>query len=453
MLKKIDQFRSDHDDKIQTALRAYELGTRAAEVYRTVRGRYVQHKHRNDITLTFEPEAGALFEQARRWVADHTTNVKKWALFWEWAGDKRNIYRAIPEGETYTCHFAGYTYIATMGRMQHGQDEDGDAFATGASLTVVCSSPEAEQVLIEHLGEAITPGRTNDIFHHRATGNGAWNASHLRHRALDTIILKEGQKEALVADLDEFLANRELYAKYGVPYHRGYLIYGPPGTGKSSLVHALATKYRHSIYTVSLSDVSNDAAFERLVSGVDRVGFLLIEDIDRFGRTGVSASALFNALDGIGTPDGLITILTTNHPDRLDPTLLRPGRIDYRLNLSLLNDEQLGNMYEAVVGRKGDLPSIKDAQISPAAVIGAIKTTLHKPSGLHDAFLDVIEKGKAGLLVSDFVGGEDEEHDGEVVDIPHDPFDDFLSPTSPQAARLSPTSPQAARIRAGLRRF
>src|SRR5438128_2524635 len=62
-------------------------------------------------------------------------------------------------------------------------------------------------------------------------------------RMLDSVILRPGEKEHLVEDIQTFRSSYERYRRLGVPYHRGYLLYGPPGTGKTSLVSALGAKF------------------------------------------------------------------------------------------------------------------------------------------------------------------------------------------------------------------
>jgi len=64
-------------------------------------------------------------------------------------------------------------------------------------------------------------------------------------RLLESVILKPGEKEHLIQDLERFRASRPRYRRLGVPYHRGYLLYGPPGTGKTSLVSAVRSKIRY----------------------------------------------------------------------------------------------------------------------------------------------------------------------------------------------------------------
>ena len=64
-------------------------------------------------------------------------------------------------------------------------------------------------------------------------------------RLLGSVILKPGEKEHLMQDVERFRGSRARYRRLGVPYHRGYLLYGPPGTGKTSLVSALGAEVRH----------------------------------------------------------------------------------------------------------------------------------------------------------------------------------------------------------------
>jgi chaperone BCS1 len=193
-----------------------------------------------------------------------------------------------------------------------------------------------------------------------------------RARRLESVILKAGEKERLVQDIEQFRASKERYGKLGVPYHRGYLFDGPPGTGKTSLVSALAARFSMSIYWVSLGDL-NDKSLMRAVQGVPTNSVILFEDIDcmKVGkarldtdemeqlwqgkpedetnsakRLGVTLSGVLNVLDGFHAPENVLFVMTTNHIEALDPALLRPGRIDYRLRLSVASKEQKIALYQ-----------------------------------------------------------------------------------------------------------
>ena len=194
-----------------------------------------------------------------------------------------------------------------------------------------------------------------------------------RGRRLESVILNAGEKERLVQDIEQFRASKERYGQLGVPYHRGYLFYGPPGTGKTSLVSALAARFGMCIYGVSLADF-NDKSLMRAIQRVPTNSVVLFEDIDcmKAGKTrpdaserdkqlwpekpgdetgsadrlGVTLSGLLNVLDGFHAPENVLFVMTTNHIEALDPALLRPGRIDYRLLLSVASEEQKMALYQ-----------------------------------------------------------------------------------------------------------
>ena len=190
-------------------------------------------------------------------------------------------------------------------------------------------------------------------------------------RLLESVLLKLGEKEHLVQDLERFRASRPRYRRLGVPYHRGYLLYGPPGTGKTSLVSAIGAKFGMSIYVVNLSEL-NDRTLKRAMNSVPENSVILFEDIDCMkagnrrqeaagqkhhpllaadaqhagaDRGGVTLSGLLNVLDGFHAPDNVIFVMTTNDVDALDPALLRPGRIDYRLFMGEAAELQKAELY------------------------------------------------------------------------------------------------------------
>ncbi len=190
-------------------------------------------------------------------------------------------------------------------------------------------------------------------------------------RLLDSVILKPGEKEHVLADVKKFRASRQRYRQLGVPYHRGYLFYGPPGTGKTSLVSALANQLGLSIYLFNLSEL-NDRTLRSAMSAVPENSMVLFEDIDcmkagnrRAGMdstegkqppikpgeksapdgAGVTLSGLLNVLDGFQAPENVVFVMTTNRAAELDPALLRPGRIDYKLYMGEASEWQRTELY------------------------------------------------------------------------------------------------------------
>jgi mitochondrial chaperone BCS1 len=189
-------------------------------------------------------------------------------------------------------------------------------------------------------------------------------------RLLESVILEAGEKEVLMQDIAEFKQSKQKYLRLGVPYHRGYLFHGPPGTGKTSLVSALAAHFGLSIYTINLAEF-NDRTLMAAINQVPANTFLLFEDIDcmksgqsRIGsdgqsgpatsnanasqpayNNGVTLSGLLNVLDGFYAPTGVLFVMTTNHFEKLDKALLRPGRIDYKIYLGQATDYQKIELY------------------------------------------------------------------------------------------------------------
>jgi len=174
------------------------------------------------------------------------------------------------------------------------------------------------------------------------------------NRKLDSVVLKSGQKEAIVADLKRFFASFERYEDLGIPWRRGYLLYGPPGTGKTSLVTALASELSLNVCVLSLASPNvTDEKIGNLLATVPQRSIILIEDVDAFfqqrakadAQVKVSYSGFINALDGVAAHEGSVVFLTTNHPERIDEAAIRSGRVDFRMELSRCDADQLERMF------------------------------------------------------------------------------------------------------------
>jgi chaperone BCS1 len=201
-------------------------------------------------------------------------------------------------------------------------------------------------------------------------------------RALDSVVLDEGVSRLLHDDIHEFFSRREWYAQMGIPWRRGYLLYGPPGTGKTSAAYALAGELRLKLCALSLTNPKlTDNVMADLLQRTPPRSLILIEDIDAFfnnrdkqdARIQISFSGLLNALDGVGAQEGRIIVLTTNHRERLDPALIRPGRIDLEVELGNATGSQLRGLLqrfypEANVQIERIVAAYRSGSLSPAQV-------------------------------------------------------------------------------------
>ncbi|WFD31039.1 Complex III assembly protein translocase and chaperone [Malassezia sp. CBS 17886] len=183
-----------------------------------------------------------------------------------------------------------------------------------------------------------------------------------RVRALDSVVLAADRKQDLVRDVQRFLSRGPWYTKRGIPYRRGYLLHGAPGSGKTSFITALAGSLGFNICLLNLAERGmTDDKLNHLMSNAPERSILLLEDIDAafVGRgqheperhadgyqPNVTFSGLLNALDGVASGESRIIFMTTNHLERLDPALIRPGRVDM---ISELGDAAPEQVRELVV--------------------------------------------------------------------------------------------------------
>ncbi|KAI9492142.1 BCS1 N terminal-domain-containing protein [Zychaea mexicana] len=202
---------------------------------------------------------------------------------------------------------------------------------------------------------------------------GAWRRTRSRpKRPLSTIVIPTNVKSDLVVDAEEFLGSEQWYSDRGIPYRRGYLLYGTPGSGKTSFVYSLATTQQMflalrefiekgelglNIYVVNLSNKSlTDDTLGELVTETPSRCILLIEDVDAAfvqrtkgeGSTtnNITFSGLLNAIDGVAAQEGRILCMTTNHIEKLDAALIRPGRIDVRVHFGNATQNQAYELFQ-----------------------------------------------------------------------------------------------------------
>jgi cell division protease FtsH len=233
----------------------------------------------------------------------------------------------------------------------------------------------------------------------------------------------------------DFLRNPQKYHKLGARIPRGVLLVGPPGTGKTLLGRAVAGEAGVPFYNISASEfvemfVGVGASrvrtlFEQAKATAPAIVF--IDELDAVGRrrgAGIGTvndereqtlNQLLVEMDGFDVTHEVIILAATNRPDVLDPALLRPGRFDRQVNVSLpdkkgregilqiharpLNlapDVSLGTLARATTGLSGaDLANL----CNEAALVAASKNHDQVFMGDFEEAIDRIILGEARPLL------------------------------------------------------
>uniref|UniRef100_A0A2P2KPK2 ATP binding protein n=1 Tax=Rhizophora mucronata TaxID=61149 RepID=A0A2P2KPK2_RHIMU len=224
-------------------------------------------------------------------------------------------------------------------------------------------------------GKAITvSNRQRKLYTNNPSRNwNPWKSNKWSHvvfehpASFDTLAMATKEKEEIKNDLIKFSKGRDYYARIGKPWKRGYLLYGPPGTGKSTMISVMANFLNYDIYDLELTTVKDNSELRRLLIETTSKSIIVIEDIDcSLDLTGqrmkkekeedkeekdplskmkkeeeskgskVTLSGLLNFVDGIWSACGeeRIIVFTTNYVDKLDPALIRRGRMDKHIVMS-----------------------------------------------------------------------------------------------------------------------
>ena len=184
-----------------------------------------------------------------------------------------------------------------------------------------------------------------------------WESSNTRpNRKIETVYLPSRIKDDVISRIDNFLLpeTKQKYSLCGIPYKLNILFEGYPGSGKSSLIFALASKYKYNIAILSFTNKVDDLSFIKALQKIPSKTFLVLEDIDCLFkerkknddiRNMVTFTAILNGLDGLYSKNSLITFMSTNYIENLDPALIRPGRVDHQYKFEYMEKDSINQMF------------------------------------------------------------------------------------------------------------
>ncbi|KAF4955802.1 hypothetical protein FSARC_11755 [Fusarium sarcochroum] len=341
---------------------------------------------------------------SRRFMVNTNINSRSWFLF-RWDDDENeddggsgSTKKPLQYTPSVGSHFFWYKGHVLL--FERHENRERNSFLTSSEreeLSISCfgRNPRIlKELLLDARTQYLKKDEKKTLIYRGALGSAGSDPSWQRcmsraSRPVSTVILNEKVKNDLIEDVEDYLNpnTRRWYSNRGIPYRRGYLLYGPPGTGKSSLSLALAGFFRMRIYMVSLSSVmANEETLATLFAELPRKCVVLLEDIDTAGLTHtrentkgenpqetavaapvptapskpgdppaapaipgrLSLSGLLNILDGVASQEGRVLIMTTNHIEKLDKALIRPGRVDMIVKFGLADADMTASIFRAI---------------------------------------------------------------------------------------------------------
>ncbi|KAK5725299.1 Complex III assembly protein translocase and chaperone [Elasticomyces elasticus] len=281
------------------------------------------------------------------------------------SGTEKTAFSLVPGHGKHILRYRNAFIAVSRERVDRNFDAMGKPFETVRLTTLYSHRHIFEDIVREAFEMAVrsTEGKTV-VF---TSQNMSWQASGQpkRRRPFDSVVLEKGLAESVLSDVHEFLDARTWYLDRGIPYRRGYLLYGPPGTGKTSFCQALAGELDFNIAMLSLSQRGlTDDLLNHLLLNVPPRTLVLLEDADAafsnrrqtesdgYSGANVTYSGLLNALDGVASAEERMIFMTTNHIDRLDDALIRPGRVDMTVHLDNATEWQMEKLWDRFYGEQ-----------------------------------------------------------------------------------------------------
>ena len=242
-------------------------------------------------------------------------------------------------------------------------------------------------------------------------------------RPIETLYLKEGEKETLISMVEEFFHDetRDVYLSFGMPYKHIVMLYGVPGSGKTSTITALASHFDCDIYTIpitkELTDYGLIDAFSYINDKEDKKRIIVLEDIDCMfdcerkegdEKNMITLQALLNCLDGHTCVEGTLLFMTANKPEKMDSAMVRSCRIDYKLKLGYADEYQTKAIYDTFLPKQEGHFKKFYQRISHMEVTTAMLQEFlfynRKCENILDhmkQFMDIVEKNKPSELSTD----------------------------------------------------
>jgi len=204
----------------------------------------------------------------------------------------------------------------------------------------------------------------------------------------DELVLNPGELEQVKASLWAPIQHTEACLKHGIPLNRGVLLEGTYGTGKTMTAHVTSKICVDSGWTYILLDDVRALKDALLFAQRYQPAVVFAEDVDRVvGERDQRGNDLLNTIDGVLTKNAqVITVLTTNHVERLDRAMLRPGRLDAVITIMAPEAEAVQRL--VMLYSRGLVAAGEDLTAVGKALAGNIPATIR----------EVVERSKLAMI-------------------------------------------------------
>lgn len=264
--------------------------------------------------------------------------------------------------------------------------------------------------------------------------------SYQSNKTFNTVFFHK--KNEFIKSLDFFLNNSEWFVNKQCPHHLGILLHGEPGTGKTSFIKSLITYTNRSVVYINLNKIKTCDELENMFmkpsfntfKKINHSDYIYVfEDIDCLSNIVIdrklkndfnddddklekihnllkkgdkndnyddegeklNLSFILNLLDGIIEMPGRIIVMTTNYPDRIDPALIRPGRIDFNIEMKKASRYTIKSIiehYYDIELSSNDVNKIKDYIYTPAEISDIVKSFYFKNLSYTECIEHIINK-------------------------------------------------------------
>jgi hypothetical protein len=269
-------------------------------------------------------------------------------------------------------------------------------FKSSSKANIIAFFEEAINKKFKEKKDKFAEVSSNKIIKKKWTGYCWSYDSSIPKRCFENIFLKENHINKIKDPITNFVKKETYndYNKHGIPYKLNIMLHGSPGVGKTSLIHTIASECNANLCVLNINAELKEESMIEAISQVnedDKKSILVLEDIDCIFadrktndslKNNITMNGILNCLDGFNNPEGLIVIMTTNFPDKLDDALVRSGRIDLDIELTYLDKFQAHKMFLSFFNNEEHFEimweNIKRYSIEPATMIQFLFNNRHE---------------------------------------------------------------------------